>query len=169
MSKHNTRIGALAGIGKAMNRSKNMKKEFLRIIGVTLLTLALLGCEGPMGPQGPAGENGKDGEDGKDGKPGQTVILGEGFREAIKWINEVDETGATMRKQRLGTPSTDSWPDESTATSTTLGNRQQFSDTAAKYYIENPDATKDDYIENNKVVNGRWITFTFPTSNIRGA
>ena len=156
-------IGARTGIGK------NMKKEFLKLIGVTLLTLALLGCEGPMGPQGPAGENGKDGEDGKDGKPGETVILGEGFIEAIKWINEVDENDMTVRKQRGGSPSTDTWPDESTATPLNATRKREFADSASIYYIENPNATKEDYIENNKKASSWWITFTFPTQNTRGA
>ncbi|MCL2793662.1 MAG: hypothetical protein FWD87_11310 [Spirochaetaceae bacterium] len=154
-------IGARTGIGK------NMKKEFLKLFAVTLIGLALLNCQGAMGPQGPAGEDGRDGDDGKDGKPGVTVILGEGFRDAIEWINEVDENDNTVRKQRL--MSGGGWTEESTATNTTLGNRQQFSDTIAKYFLINPNATKEDYIENNKVVNGRWITFTLPTSNIRGA
>ena len=138
-------IGARTGIGK------NMKKEFLRIIGATLLGFLLLGCQGPMGPQ----------EDVK------TVILGQGFREAIQWINEVDETGATMRKGRL--MSGGAWPDESTATDTTPANRRLFIENSANYYIENPNATKEDYVENEKKLSSRWITFTFPASNIRGA
>jgi len=78
------------------------------------------------------------------------------------------ENGVTVRKGRTQTgPGV--WTDESTATPITPPKRQQFADTAARYYIENPNASKEDYIENNKVVNSRWITFTFQASNVRSA
>ena len=124
---------------------------------------------GPAGPAGEPGKNGQDGKDGQDGEPGETVILGQGFREAIEWINEVDEEGVTVRKGRFSTDDGATWPDESTATTINNTRKREFADSASKYYIKNPDATKEDYIENNKKENSWWITFTFPISNVRGA